>query len=93
MTSVDVKNLQFSYGRHCVLQQLSFTADKGQCVGIVGKNGCGKSTLLNILAGMRKPRSGQILYEGQDACQKPALFRTLVGFVPQENTLFEELKV
>lgn len=93
MPSIEVRNLQFAYGKHQVLQNLSFTAERGQCVGIVGKNGCGKSTLLGILAGMRKPKAGQILFEGQDACRDKTLFQKIVGFVPQENTLFEELKV
>ena len=93
MPSIEVRNLQFAYGKHQVLQELSFSAEKGQCVGIVGKNGCGKSTLLGILAGMRKPKAGQIFYEGQDACRDKTLFQKIVGFVPQENTLFEELKV
>ena len=93
MPSIEVKDLQFAYGKHQVLQGLSFSAERGQCIGIVGKNGCGKSTLLNILAGMRKPKDGQILYDGKDACRDRPLFRKIVGFVPQENTLFEELSV
>ena len=75
MPSIEVKDLQFAYGKHQVLQGLSFSAERGQCIGIVGKNGCGKSTLLGILAGMRKPKAGQILYEGQDACRDKTLFR------------------
>ena len=93
MPSIEVKDLQFAYGKHQVLQGLSFSAERGQCIGIVGKNGCGKSTLMGILAGMRKPKAGQTLYEGQDACRDKTLFQKIVGFVPQENTLFEELKV
>lgn len=93
MPSIEVKDLQFAYGKHQVLQGLSFSAERGQCIGIVGKNGCGKSTLLGILAGMRKPKDGKILYDGKDACRDRTLFRKIVGFVPQENTLFEELKV
>lgn len=93
MPSIEVKDLQFAYGKHQVLQGLSFSAERGQCIGIVGKNGCGKSTLLGILAGMRKPKAGQILYDGKDACRDRTLFRKIVGFVPQENTLFEELSV
>lgn len=76
MPSIEVKDLQFAYGKHQVLQGLSFSAERGQCIGIVGKNGCGKSTLLGILAGMRKPKAGQILYEGQ-------------GCLPGQNSLSE----
>ncbi len=56
-----------SYGRRRILKGASFTAARGECVGIVGANGCGKSTLLSILAGTLKPKSGMVVYGGQVA--------------------------
>jgi len=93
MSVAEVKDLTFSYGKKKILDGLSLTVEAGECVGIVGSNGCGKSTLLNLLAGVKKPRSGQIYYNGRNACKERGLFRSAVGFVPQENTLFEELTV
>ena len=84
-----------AYGRKSVLTGVSFAVEAGQCVGIVGTNGSGKSTLLNILAGLRKPDSGDIFFDGQQAAGKTRgqLFRAFVGYVPQENNLIPELSV
>lgn len=93
MAAIEVIDLNFSYGKNQILNKLSLIGQAGQCVGIVGRNGCGKSTLLNILAGMRKPVAGDIVLQGENACKNPRLFRERTGFVPQENTLFDELTV
>lgn len=97
-----VEGLTSAYGRKRILQGVSFTAQRGECVAIVGANGCGKSTLLSILAGTLKPRSGQVLYYGRVAwsgtgsgrmrCDREVL-RKMTGYVPQENPLIPELTV
>ncbi len=69
----------YQRGKKVVLQDICFSAEPGQCVGILGANGCGKSTLLSILAGVTSPDAGQIHYDGR------------IGYVPQENPLIEEL--
>ena len=65
MKMIEIENLTSAYGRKNVLQGVSFEAERGDCIGIVGPNGCGKSTLLSILAGVLKPSSGTIRYYGR----------------------------
>ena len=88
-------NIVSSYGRKRVLSGVNISAGAGQCVGIVGTNGCGKSTLLNIIAGLKKPDSGDICFDGQCASGKGGrkLFMAYAGYVPQENNLIPELSV
>lgn len=99
---ITVADITSAYGRKKILRGVSFTAERGECVGIIGANGCGKSTLLSIMAGTLKPRSGQVLYYGRPAWSDAgagrmrgdkAIIRKMTGYVPQENPLILELSV
>lgn len=72
-----------------VLDNINFTAQRGEFTCIVGQSGCGKTTLLNILAGFITPSSGLVRVQGRQIC-KPGPDRCVVF---QENTLFPWLTV
>lgn len=93
MSLIEVKSVAKKYGRHEVLKDVSFYANTGECVGIVGANGCGKSTLLKILSGSIKPDSGSLVYDGADPLKNVKIFERLIGYVPQENPLMTQLSV
>ena len=86
-----IEKIQKSYGKKQVLRDITFFADKGTCIGILGGNGSGKSTLLNILAGVSRADGGAFIIEGEDALRKGAYRTRRVGFVPQNTPLMEEL--
>ena len=86
---IEVKNISKRY-RNTVLDDISFTAEKGQCIGIIGANGCGKTTLLSIMAGVNKAQSGKIYYNNELADRK-SVFKKYIAYVPQENPLIDEL--
>lgn len=86
---IEVKNISKRY-RNTVLDNISFTAEKGQCIGIIGANGCGKTTLLSIMAGVNKAQSGKIYYNNELA-DKKSVFKKYIAYVPQENPLIDEL--
>lgn len=99
---ITVTDVTSSYGKRRILKGVSFTARKGECIGIVGANGCGKSTLLSVLAGTLKPRAGAVIYDGRTAWGCTAagrmhgdleIIRGMTGYVPQENPLIPELSV
>ena len=69
-------NLSVSYGANQVLSDLSFFAESGACLSILGENGAGKSTLLKCLLGLKKPDAGVIKTEGFTLSQ--------VGYLPQQ---------
>ena len=68
MQDIAVKNVSFAYptGNSDVLHNVSFTIHKGERVVIVGENGSGKTTLSKIISGVYEPKSGEILYDGND---------------------------
>ncbi len=88
---IQIKNIVKSYAKHKVLKDISFSAQGGSCIGILGTNGCGKSTLLSILAGVQERDSGQFLFDGEDLFQNRSKRAALVGYVPQGTPLIEEL--
>lgn len=93
MKMIEIENITSAYGRKKVLHGITLSAERGECVGIVGPNGCGKSTLLSIMAGVLRPAAGSILYYGNDALKNRNVFNKMTGYVPQENPLLPELSV
>lgn len=93
MKMIEIENLICAYGRKKVLQGVTFSGERGECIGIVGPNGCGKSTLLSTMAGVLRPLSGAIRYYSKDALQNRVVFQKMTGYVPQENPLMPELSV
>jgi len=91
MEKLRTNHLQSAYGRHRVLADVNLSAENGHITALVGANGCGKSTLLQILSGLRKADAGSITIDGETADR--ALLRRMVGYVPQEALLMEELSV
>lgn len=93
MSLIEVKNITKKYGKKQVLNDITFSAEEGECIGIVGANGCGKSTLLKILQGGHKPTSGALKFEDNNPLSDSKFFSKYVGYVPQENPLFSNLTV
>ena len=88
---IEIKNVSKSYGKKQVLKDISFSAEGGRCIGILGANGCGKSTFLSILAGVLERDGGQFLFNGVDLFANRKKRSALVGYVPQGTPLIEEL--
>ena len=91
MAALELEGIRKRYRGKAVLRDVNLSAERGSCVGLIGRNGSGKSTLLNILAGVLPPDGGRFFWEGQELFSAPALRRDKVGFVPQSSPLFEEL--
>lgn len=87
------KNIYKGYGKKKVVQDLSLSVQPGEIVGLVGENGAGKSTLLNMLATITKPESGSILLDGLSYEKDVSDCRRMIGYVPQELSIWEHLSV
>ena len=91
-----VNHLSKSFGTHEVLRDIDFTVNKGDVTSIIGASGSGKSTLLRCINLLEVPTSGEILYHGENVCQRgfnaPA-YRSRVGMVFQSFNLFNNMTV
>ena len=97
---LEVKNLNYIYSigtpfEHQALDNVNFSVNRGEFIGIIGHTGSGKSTLMQQLNGLLKPTSGQVLLDGQDIWSdkkltRQARFRVGLVFQYPEYQLFEE---
>jgi ABC-type multidrug transport system ATPase subunit len=79
-------------GKHKnLLEDISFTIESGEFVGVFGTSGSGKSTLLDALNGRRPATSGQVLYNETNLYQAFDLFRTAIGYVPQQDIVHRNI--
>ncbi|MDD5628345.1 MAG: ATP-binding cassette domain-containing protein [Elusimicrobia bacterium] len=75
------------------LHDFSFTARSGSLIGVMGGSGTGKSTLLSILSGTLPPDSGSVTVNGIDLYREPERLQGVIGYVPQDDLLFNDLTV
>ena len=80
--SLEVRNLSFAYGRHRVLQNVSFRARGGELLAVLGPNGVGKSTMFHLLLGLEKSRFGTLLIDGVPVDSSSALLAKQIAYVP-----------
>ena len=76
-----------------ILDQVSLTIEPSEFVAIVGASGSGKSTLLGAMTGMRPATSGRIRINGRDFYEEYNVFRSMIGYVPQDDIVHLELTV
>ncbi|WP_148882895.1 ABC transporter ATP-binding protein [Thermococcus aciditolerans] len=77
MPSIEVRGLSKWYGSKKALNDVSFTVEEGEIVGIIGPNGAGKTTLIRILSCLLKPDSGEVRIFGRKHCEAKDLFALL----------------
>lgn len=88
---ITVEGMKKTYQKKRVLEDISLQIAPGECIGILGGNGSGKSTLLSILAGVQKPDEGRFWAGNEDLLRSEGMRSKLIGYVPQEPPLMEEL--
>jgi ABC transport system ATP-binding/permease protein len=83
---------KFNEGQTAV-NNISFSVEEGKLIGILGASGSGKTTLLNLMSGIQKPTSGTIKINGLDIHNDPGAIEGVLGYVPQDDLLIEDLTV
>lgn len=92
--ALQAERISYSFpGQVKGLREISFYAEQGNMIGIMGASGSGKTTLLNVLSGMYTPSTGVVKVNGRDINADDELLRGVMGYVPQDDLLVEELTV
>lgn len=92
MSEIVLENLGKTFGDFTALAQMNLTIANGEFMALLGPSGCGKSTTMNMIAGMLRPSSGAIRFNGQDVVDVPMAKRG-VGFVFQNYAIFTHMSV
>lgn len=92
---LQVTDLRASYGRIPILNGISFEAEEGEVVGVLGHNGMGKTTLMRTLMGLVRATDGSIIFDGRDITRDSPHRRARrgLGYVPQGREIFPRLSV
>ena len=90
MNELVVKDVSKAYGKKVVLEEINFSIESGM-VGLLGNNGAGKTTLMNMITGLISPDKGNILLNGLDINANPMYARKMIGYLPQEFELYNNL--
>src|SRR5699024_1344157 len=86
---INVENVKQAFGNKVILQDVTFSMEKGEIVGLLGPSGSGKTTLIKLLIGMAKPTKGDIQVLGvRQPSLKPMKH---IGYMAQADALYEEL--
>lgn len=91
--SIKVIAISKIYKTQKALNEVSFSADKGQIIGFLGPNGAGKSTMMKILTGFIKPNSGQVFVDEIDVLKNPIEAQKIIGYLPEHNPLYTDMYV
>ena len=88
--SLEFKKVSFSYKRNneTVLENLNLKVNRGEFIGIVGTSGSGKTTLINLITGLLKPTSGEIIFDSKNV--ENLNINSLISYVPQDIFLLDE---
>jgi branched-chain amino acid transport system ATP-binding protein len=95
MSFLEVQDVSVFYGDFQALFSISFDIEQGQTFAVIGANGAGKSTMLRTIAGLARPKSGHILFEGEPIDHISAHKRVAMGIsmVPEGRRVFASLTV
>ncbi len=91
---IKIEKLSLSFGKRKILDNVNFTINESQILGLLGPNGVGKSTIFNLLTGLIKPDYGSIIIDSKVVNDYPIYLRTTqfkIGYVPQYGGYFHDL--
>ena len=91
VTAIELRALCKTFGQLRAVDQLTLMVQPGEIFGLLGPNGSGKTTTINLISGLSTPTSGEVQVMGYQMPRHARRIRQMLGTVPQETALYEEL--
>jgi len=89
--AIELRSLCKSFGTLHAIDHLTLSVEQGEIFGLLGPNGSGKTTTINLISGLSTPTSGEVQVMGYEMPRHVRRIRQMLGTVPQETALYEEL--
>ena len=90
---IQVTNLTKTYGSKVAVYNISFTVEKGEVVGFLGRNGAGKTTTMNMITGYISSTGGTVTVDGCDILEQPLEAKRKIGYLPEQPPVYTDLTV
>lgn len=90
---IQVTNLTKTYGSKVAVNNISFTVEKGEVVGFLGRNGAGKTTTMNMITGYISSTGGTVTVDGCDILEQPLEAKRKIGYLPEQPPVYTDLTV
>jgi len=90
---IEAHKLSRRYGDFTAVEDVSFSVQEGEIVGILGPNGAGKTTTIRMVTGFLPPTTGRVTVAGRDLFTEPEKARREVGYLPENVALYPEMRV
>lgn len=90
---ITVTNLSKRFDTQFVVDTISLKIKEGEIIGLLGPNGAGKTTTLRMITGVLPPTKGTVTIDGKDITQDSAYIKKRIGFLPENNPLYEDVTV
>ena len=91
MSLLEVRALSKSFGAIRAVESVGFAVREGEIYGLLGPNGAGKTTTISMISGLLKPDAGEVVVAGSPFWSDPQAAKSIMGVVPQELAIYEEL--
>ena len=91
---IKIDKISLSFGKRKILDNINFSINESQILGLLGPNGVGKSTIFNLITGLIKPQYGSIIIDSKNVNDYPIYLRTSqfkIGYVPQYGGYFHDM--
>ena len=93
---IRIDKISLSFGKRKILDNINFSINESQILGLLGPNGVGKSTIFNLITGLIKPQYGSIIIDSKNVNDYPIYLRTTqfkIGYVPQYGGYFHNMSL